>query len=140
MSFLFPFKTAERDLEDHFAKYGKIMDIFIPRDKRTMQSKGFGFVTFYDRRDAEDAEVGTNDREFMGRRIRVNFARQRPPIDEPRSRRDDRGGYGDRDRGYGGGRGGYDDDRRGGRGGGYDRGGYDRRDDRRDYDRRDRRY
>ena len=56
------FQTEERDLNDHFAKFGKIMDVFIPRDKSLgMASRGFGFVTFFDRRDAEDAEDGTNE-------------------------------------------------------------------------------
>jgi len=32
------------------------MDVFMPREKETLKSRGFGFVTFSDRRDAEDAE------------------------------------------------------------------------------------
>lgn len=103
------------------------MDVFIPRERFTNNPRGFGFVTFHDRRDAEDAEDATNEKELDGRVIKVNFAKQRPPREEARARREaeqhDRG-YGG---GYGGGRDRYDDRR-----------GYDRRD--RDYDRRDRGY
>jgi len=81
------FKTTERDLEDKFGKYGKIMDVYIPREPRTMQSRGFAFVTFHDRRDAEDAEDATNDRMFEGRIVKVNMARSRPPMHESRAAR-----------------------------------------------------
>jgi len=133
-------QTHEDDLRAKFETFGKLMDVFIPRDRNTGDPRGFGFVTFYDRRDAEDAEEALNEKEFDGRVIRVNFAKKRPPIEEARARREsERDRYGG---GYGGG-GGRDryDDRRGGGGGGG--GGYDRRDrydDRRDRydDRRDR--
>jgi hypothetical protein len=36
-------------------RYGDIGDVYIPRDHRTNESRGFGFVRFYDKRDAEDA-------------------------------------------------------------------------------------
>jgi RNA recognition motif-containing protein len=37
------------------------MDVFIPRDRVSGDPRGFGFVTFHDRRDAEDAEEATNE-------------------------------------------------------------------------------
>jgi RNA recognition motif-containing protein len=37
------------------------MDVFIPRDRFSQQPRGFGFVTFHDRRDAEDAEEACNE-------------------------------------------------------------------------------
>eukprot|EP00038_Savillea_parva_P030084 m.75382 g.75382 ORF g.75382 m.75382 type:complete len:198 (+) comp8990_c1_seq4:726-1319(+) len=136
-------KTTEDELRYKFETFGKLMDVFIPKDRNTGDPRGFGFVTFHDRRDAEDAEEAMNEKEFGGRTIRVNFAKKRPPPEE-RGRRDDRGGG----RGYGGGGGGYGggggrdryDDRRGGGGGGYDdrRGGDRGYDDRRDYGRYDR--
>jgi hypothetical protein len=38
-----------------FSKYGPITDVFLPMDRETDKPRGFGFVTFEDERDAEDA-------------------------------------------------------------------------------------
>ena len=51
------YRTTNEDLEYLFEKYGKVGDIYIPRDKYTKESRGFAFVRFTDRRDAEDAMV-----------------------------------------------------------------------------------
>jgi hypothetical protein len=48
-------KTNEEDLMDTFKKFGKVLDVFIPRDRASMTSRGFAFVTFVDLRDAEQA-------------------------------------------------------------------------------------
>lgn len=48
-------QTRERDLEDEFTRYGRLSDVFIPTDRHRGGSRGFGFVTFEDKRDAEDA-------------------------------------------------------------------------------------
>eukprot|EP00730_Choanoeca_flexa_P002142 TRINITY_DN10930_c0_g1_i5.p2 TRINITY_DN10930_c0_g1~~TRINITY_DN10930_c0_g1_i5.p2 ORF type:complete len:196 (+),score=33.12 TRINITY_DN10930_c0_g1_i5:44-589(+) len=131
------FSTRREDIEGEFGRFGDVRDVYIPTDRYSGKPRGFGFVTFVDRRAAEDAIAELHDREFMGRRIQVNFARPRPPKgsygggrDRDYDRRDDyRGGRDyDRggDRGYDrGGDRGYD---RGGDRGydrGYDRGGYD---------------
>jgi len=93
------FRTDQEYLRDKFRKFGPIEDVFIPRDGRG-DSRGFAFVTFDERRDAEDAVDGMHDSRLDGRRITCNIARPRPPL---------RGGGGrDRSgspRGGGGGRG-----------------------------------
>jgi len=70
-------QTDEIDLEEFFGHYGPIEDIFVPRDNDMLCNRGFGFVTFRDRRDANEAcrEDGTD---LHGRRIIVNIARPRP--------------------------------------------------------------
>jgi len=85
------FRTDDRDLRDKFTRYGKVTDIFVPRDGRG-DSRGFAFITFEDKRDAEDAVDGMHDSRLDGRRITCNIARPRPPLR-------DGGGY----RGGGGG-------------------------------------
>ncbi|KAG3099825.1 hypothetical protein PI124_g15083 [Phytophthora idaei] len=123
-----PFQIGSDELRDLFSKFGEIGDVYIPRARGSNESRGFAFVRFIEKRDAEDAIDGMEGQEFQGRDLRVQFAKQRRP-DNPRefySRSG--GGGGDR---YGGG-----GDRYGGSGGGGDRYG-ERRDDRRHDDRRD---
>jgi len=43
-------------LRERFSRFGNVLDVFMPREKESLKSRGFGFVTFSDRRDAEDAE------------------------------------------------------------------------------------
>ena len=50
-----PFDADNRMIEDDFGKYGEIEDIYLPTDRDTGKPRGFGFVTYKDPRDAEDA-------------------------------------------------------------------------------------
>jgi len=123
-----PYRTHPEDLKPLFEKYGDVGDIYIPSERGTGRSRGFAFVRYYDRRDAEDALDELNGRTYDGRELRIK-------IDEGRPNRG--GGGGGREGGGGGGGrgGGRYDDRRGGGGGGYD----DRRRERsdsREYNRR----
>ena len=47
-------QTNEDDLRYKFERYGKLMDVYIPREPGSNRPRGFGFVTYHDRRDAED--------------------------------------------------------------------------------------
>lgn len=94
--------VRERDLEDLFGKYGRIVNI-------SMKSN-YAFVEYDDPRDAKDAARELDGERLLDARLVVEFSRPRGG--------GGRGGYD---------RGGYDRDDRGGRGG-YDRGGYDRDD------------
>ena len=51
-------QTGENALRDAFGKYGKVIDVHLPKDRATGDSRGFGFVTYDDVRDAEDAVRG----------------------------------------------------------------------------------
>lgn len=63
------YKTNARDLEDEFARYGRIRD-FIMRD-------GFAFATFESSRDAEEAVRDMDGRRFDGAKLIVEFAKDR---------------------------------------------------------------
>lgn len=99
------YNTTQNDLRRLFEKYGEIGDIHIPRDRDTRQSRGFGFVRFYKREDAEYALDRVNDRYIDGRELRIAMARHDRPIDEERQ-------DGRRGGGGGGGRRRGDNDRR----------------------------
>ncbi|KAK4339987.1 hypothetical protein RND71_041449 [Anisodus tanguticus] len=100
--------TSDRGLKDTFEKFGNIVDAKIVLDKFSGRSRGFGFVTFDDKRAMEDAIEAMNGMDLDGRAITVDKASPQQgsgrDLDSDRPRDRDRG----RDRGsrdYGGGRG-----------------------------------
>merc|ERR1712241_1450511 len=79
------YRTSADDIEYLFEKYGKIGDVFIPKDKFTRESRGFAFVRFYDKRDAEDAMDALDGRMYDGRDLRIQMAKYgRPDINSGR--------------------------------------------------------
>ncbi|KAL1453034.1 hypothetical protein WDU94_007210 [Cyamophila willieti] len=87
------YRTTPDDLRRIFERCGEVGDIYIPRDRFTRESRGFAFVRFYDKRDAEDALDAMDGRMFDGRELRVQMARYGRPPSSSRSR-----GGRDRDR------------------------------------------
>jgi RNA recognition motif-containing protein len=62
---------------DAFKRFGEIRDVYLPRDYNTQKPKGFGFVEFFDERDAEDAAREMDRREIDGNEISVVQAQNR---------------------------------------------------------------
>lgn len=50
-----PFKFTEDDIEDTFKPFGPLKSFMVGMDRNTGRSRGFGFVTFEARADAERA-------------------------------------------------------------------------------------
>ncbi|KAJ3645354.1 hypothetical protein Zmor_023020 [Zophobas morio] len=69
------YRTTPEDLRRVFERCGDVGDIYIPRDRFTRESRGFAFVRFYDKRDAEDALDAMDGRMLDGRELRVQMAR-----------------------------------------------------------------
>uniref|UniRef100_A0A0E0QCM6 RRM domain-containing protein n=1 Tax=Oryza rufipogon TaxID=4529 RepID=A0A0E0QCM6_ORYRU len=67
-----PGDIREREVEDLFYKYGRIVDIDL---KIPPRPPGFAFVEFEDPRDAEDAIRGRDGYNFDGNRLRVGAMR-----------------------------------------------------------------
>jgi hypothetical protein len=101
-----------------FDKFGELSDVFVPKDGDTGQSRGFGFVTFQDHRDMEDAMQEMNGATLDGQQLRVNKPQPRGGGGGGGGKGGGYGGGGGRSGGYGGGGGG------GGYGGGGGGGGY----------------
>lgn len=87
------YRTGTESLKREFERFGEVGDVYIPRDRHTHESRGFAFVRFYDKRDAEEAMDTMDGRKLDGREMRVQMARYGRP-DEPYSR----GGGGGRQR------------------------------------------
>ncbi|XP_041370690.1 nucleolysin TIA-1-like isoform X3 [Gigantopelta aegis] len=66
-------------LRDAFKVFGEISDCKIIRDPQSMKSKGYGFVSFVNKLDAENAISGMNGQWLGSRPIRTNWATRKPP-------------------------------------------------------------
>ncbi|KAL3851210.1 hypothetical protein ACJIZ3_013092 [Penstemon smallii] len=64
----FNFITTERDLERKFSRFGRVRDVRIVRDKRSGESRGFGFLTL-ERDEEADAAIRALDKTEWGGRI-----------------------------------------------------------------------
>lgn len=81
-------------LEELFAKYGKIASATVITDKFTGRSKGFGFVEFEVDEEADKA-MELNGTDIEGRKIAVNVARPlEPRADRPYDNKRSFGGGG----------------------------------------------
>lgn len=69
--------TSAEMLRGVFGEFGTISDATILVDRATGRSRGFGFVTFENRRDAARAVEQLDGSELDGRRIVVNVATSR---------------------------------------------------------------
>ena len=66
--------TTEEMLSELFTSFGPVMEVVVVKDRDTGDSRGFGFVTMADRKDASRAMKELNNTELDGRRIEVNVA------------------------------------------------------------------
>merc|ERR1712202_109381 len=71
------------DLEDAFAKYGPVRDVWVAR-----RPPGFAFVEMEDSRDADDAARGLDGTRICGSRVKVEMSNGGKKSDRSRSRGD----------------------------------------------------
>ncbi|XP_075492265.1 glycine-rich RNA-binding protein RZ1A [Primulina tabacum] len=106
--------TSDRVLKEAFDKFGHLREAKVVIDRVSGRSRGFGFVTFDDKKAMEEAIDAMHGFDLDGRSITVEKAQPNQgsgrDYDNDRSRDRDRGRDHDRDREYG--------SRRGGGGGG----------------------
>ena len=69
--------TDEELLKETFGRMGKVADCIVMRDRDTGKSRGFGFVTYADRKDANRAIDELHGSELDGRDLVVNVATER---------------------------------------------------------------
>ena len=80
------YRITPEELQPMFERYGDVGDIYIPRDRFTKESRGFAFVRYYDKRDAEDAMDKMDGYVMDGREMRVQMARYGRPAEPPQVR------------------------------------------------------
>ncbi len=84
-------------MRDLFSRFGNLQRVYLARNKVTQQSRGFAFVSFYNRRDAEKALETLQGYGYDNLILRLEFAASSGPTGGGGG--GDRGG--DRDRGGG---------------------------------------
>jgi RNA recognition motif-containing protein len=70
--------TTDAQLNDLATEFGKPISSVVVRDKRTGESRGFGFVEFPTEAEANAAIGGLDGREVDGQPLKVSAARIRP--------------------------------------------------------------
>ncbi|KAF3946726.1 hypothetical protein CMV_027039 [Castanea mollissima] len=75
----FSFLTTERDLERKFSRFGRVRDVRIVRDKRSGDSRGFGFLSLERDEDADAAIRALDETEWNGRIILVEKSKSSGP-------------------------------------------------------------
>ncbi len=71
------FSATENDVKGIFEAFGTVSSVSIKK-KSGKNSRGFGFVTMPDERQAEAAIAGLQNKEFMGRPLSVSIERPKP--------------------------------------------------------------
>ncbi|KAL9329126.1 hypothetical protein ACSQ67_004129 [Phaseolus vulgaris] len=96
--------TSDRKLKDTFEKFGKLVEAKVVVDKFSGRSRGFGFVTFDEKKAMEEAIDAMNGMDLDGRTITVDRAQpQQGSTRDDGDRYRERGRDRDRNRDYGGG-------------------------------------
>lgn len=67
----FSYVTTERDLEKKFSRFGRVTDVRIVRDRRSGESRGFGFLSLERDEDADAAIRAVDQTEWNGRIVLV---------------------------------------------------------------------
>ena len=71
-----PFDASIEDVRTAFEAYGTVHDVSLVTDRETGRPRGFGFVEM-DPQSASAAIEGLNNKDFGGRDLNVNEARER---------------------------------------------------------------
>jgi RNA recognition motif-containing protein len=73
-----PYATTNKELSDHFGRFGEIRRAVHCTDRETGKPRGFGFVEFAHESDARRALKEADGSTFAGRVIAVSEATPRP--------------------------------------------------------------
>jgi RNA recognition motif-containing protein len=71
------YDMTEAQLRKEFERYGAVKSARIIENRFNHKSKGFGFVEMLVRSEAEAAIRATHDKDILGRRLRVNEAKNK---------------------------------------------------------------
>ncbi|XP_059458976.1 uncharacterized protein LOC132188513 [Corylus avellana] len=67
-----PQEASAEDLRQYFGRFGRILDVYVPRDPKRTGHRGFGFVTFAD--DGVADRVSRRSHEICGHQVAIDSA------------------------------------------------------------------
>ncbi|KAG6666245.1 hypothetical protein I3843_Q026200 [Carya illinoinensis] len=67
-----PQEASSEDLRQYFGRFGRILDVYVPRDPKRTGHRGFGFVTFAD--DGVADRVSRRPHEICGHQVAIDSA------------------------------------------------------------------
>ena len=70
-----PEEATETDIQELFRPFGKVIRTFLAKDKNKQVSRGFAFVTFANKDDAQRAIWGVNDYGYNHLILKVEWAK-----------------------------------------------------------------
>ncbi|MGH1342681.1 MAG: RNA recognition motif domain-containing protein [Nannocystales bacterium] len=70
-------RVNDAELQKKLEEYGPVTDVHIVKDRDTGDSRGFGFVTMANRKDADQAIKQLDGQDFSGRNLVVRQATER---------------------------------------------------------------
>ncbi|CAF0828290.1 unnamed protein product [Brachionus calyciflorus] len=70
-----PEEATENDLQELFKSFGKVVRVFLAKDKTKQVSRGFAFVTFSSKDEAQRAIWGVNDYGYNHLILKVEWAK-----------------------------------------------------------------
>ena len=73
-----PYSCTHEDLEKKFGEYGNLVEVHLPIEKLTKQSKGYAFVMYMIPEDAVKAYTELDGSIFQGRIIEIVAAKEKP--------------------------------------------------------------
>jgi len=76
--------TTDDTLYEGFQRFGNVEEAVVVKDRDTNRSRGFGFVRFATKEEADEALRQMNNTAFDGRPIRVDHAQDSRPSNPPR--------------------------------------------------------
>jgi RNA recognition motif-containing protein len=79
-----PYSFEERDIVNLFERFGRLRSVSVPMDRYTRRNRGFAFLEYEQRTDAEDAFNKYNGYEIEGRKLRLDWDVGRPSKDTAR--------------------------------------------------------
>jgi RNA-binding protein Musashi len=72
-----PQEETNEDLRHYFGRFGRILDVYIPKDPKRSGHRGFGFVTFAEEGVAD--RVSRRSHEICGQQVAIDSA---TPVDD----------------------------------------------------------
>lgn len=83
-------ETSEEDLQDTFAEYGTIKNLHLNLDRRTGYVKGYAFIEYARKEEAESAIKEVDATQILGQEVTVGFAFMTPLHEKSERKQEER--------------------------------------------------